>query len=290
MTSFGNRSTPLARRVTAAALVGLALPLLTWVIAQAGLAFVPYTTSGYGWGRFGEGMVLFAGTVLFLLMASWPALWMLRVRPAWHVALPAPIAAVILWLLLDGVISRLIPNVLAVICVITTLAYGLTALLTTPGQPWWWWQQVPLMAVGGPPPTAPAPAAAPRPRLSELGIPLIAPHLPGYTIDHLATRSGGLRYVLRPSAPDPAADPAERDASAIAAIVRSRVEPPGEDSEYERTGPRTWRRATDTGTVYVIDRDDATITLRAGPRVPAEDVLQATTTLAPRPPTHFPAP
>jgi hypothetical protein len=270
----------------AAALVGLALPLLTWAITQAGLAFVPYDGSGYssGWGRVGEGLLIVAGAVLFLVFAAWPVLWALRVRPSWHVALLAPIAAVILWLLLDVVISQMVLNRLAAVCVITTLAYGLTALLTTPGRPWWWWQQLPLMTVGGPPP---APAAGPR--LADLGIPLIAPDLPAYTIDRFATRPGGLRYVLRPSALDRAAIPAERDAATISVIVRSRVDPPGEDSGYERTGPRSCRRATDTGTVYVIDRDDATIILKAGPRVPAEDVLQATTTLEPRPPSHFAA-
>jgi len=289
VSSYGNRFTPrpLVSRALAAALVGLALPLLTWAITQAGLAFVPYDGSGYGsgWGRVGEGLLIVAGAVPFLVVAAWPVLWLLRVRPAWHVALLAPVAAVMLWLLLDAVISQLVANRLASFCVITALAYGLTALLTSPGHSWWWWQQVPLMIVGGPPPAP----MGPRPRLSDPGVPLIAPDLPGYTIDRLATRPGGLRYVLRPSALDPTADPAGRDVSTISVIVRSRVEPPAQDAGYERTGPRSWRRLTDTGTVYVIDRDDATIMLKAGPRVPAEDVLQATSTLEPRPPSYFPA-
>ncbi|MEU8244767.1 hypothetical protein [Nonomuraea sp. NPDC048916] len=284
MHSTGRRFTaqPVARRTLAAALVGLTLPLLAWAIALAGLAVVPYDGSGDtgGWGRVGQGLGIIAGAVPFLLVMAWPLLWALRVRPAWHVALPAPIAGVVAGVVLNSVASRIIENSLVTVSVALALGYGLTALLTTPGRPWWWWQQLPLMAVGGPPPI---PVATPGPHLPDPGIPLIAPDLPGYRIEHLSTRPGGLRYLLRPSALHHAVTPAERDASTIAVIVRSRVDPPGEDSAFEPVSPRTWRRATDTGTTYVIDRDDTTVILKAGPRVPAAVLLRATTTLQPRP-------
>ncbi|GAA4180738.1 hypothetical protein GCM10022252_04040 [Streptosporangium oxazolinicum] len=285
--STGERFTaqPFVLRTMAAAFVGLLLPPLVWAITQAGLAVIPYDGSGGnpGWGRFGQGVGIVAGVVLFSLVMTWPSLWALRVRPAWHVALPAPIVGIVFGIALTTVASQIIGNPLTAASVALALAYGLTALLTTPGRPWWW-QQLPLMAVGGPPPI---PMAAPRSRLPDLEIPLIAPDLPAYTIERLSTRPGGLRYLLRPSALHRAATPAERDASTIAVTVRSRVDPPGEDSAYEPAGPRTWRRATDTGTTYVIDRDDATIIVKAGPRVPAAILLQATTTLQPRPPSHF---
>lgn len=283
-TSKRSAAQSVARRTLAAAFVGLVLPLLAWAITMARLAVLPYEASGGagGWGRVGQGVVILAAAVLFLLVAAWPLLWALRVRPAWHVALLAPITAMILAIALGTVAGQIIGTSIATGCVALALAYGLTALLTTPGRPWWW-QQVPLAAVGGP---LPMPAASPPSHLPDLGIPLIAPDLAGYTIEHLSARPGDLRYLLRPAL-HRAATSAEREASTITAIVRSRVDPPSEDSEYELTSPRTWRRATDTGTVYVIDRDDATIMLKGGSRVPAAVLLQATTTLRPRPPSHF---
>jgi hypothetical protein len=107
------------------------------------------------------------------------------------------------------------------------------------------------------------------------------------TVERLSARPGDLSYQLRPTILHRAATPAERDASTITVIVRSRVDPPGEDSPYELTSPRTWRRTTDAGTAYVIDRDDSTIMLRAGRRVPPPVLLQATATLQPRPSSHF---
>jgi hypothetical protein len=209
-----------ARRTLAAAFVGLVLPLLAWAITMAGLAALPYETSGGagGWGRVGQGIVILAAAVLFLLVAAWPLLWALRVRPAWHVALLAPITAIILAIALSTVAGQIIGTSIATGCVALALAYGLTALLTTPGRPWWW-QQVPLAAVGGP---LPIPAASPPSHLPDLGIPLIAPDLAGYTIERLSARPGDLRYLLRPAL-HRAATSAEREASTITTIVRSRV-------------------------------------------------------------------
>ncbi|MER5644779.1 hypothetical protein [Streptosporangium sp. NPDC002524] len=287
MRSTGKRFTaPSAvHRTLAAALVGLVLPLLAWVVVLSGLAFVPYDGSGGtpGWGRFAPGLGIAAAAVPFLLVLAWPSLWALRVRPAWHVALPAPIVGVALWAVLGTAASQIVGNSLVAVSVALTLAYGLTALLTTPGGSWWW-RELPLTAVGGPPPI---PLAGPRPHLPDPGIPLLAPDLPAYTVERPSARPGDLRYLLRPAGLHRAATPAERDASTIAVTVRSRVDPPGEDSAYEPAGPRTWRRVTDTGTAYVIDRDDATIVLKAGSRVPAAVLLQATTTLRPRPRSHF---
>ncbi|WP_436758227.1 hypothetical protein [Streptosporangium sp. V21-05] len=287
MRSTGKRFTaPSAvRRTLAAALVGLVLPPLAGAVILSGLAVVPYDGTGDtdGWGRLGQGMGIAAGTVPSLLVLAWPLLWALRVRPAWHVALPAPIVGVALWAVLGTVASQIIENVLVTVFVASTLAYGLTALFTTTGGSRWWWQ-LPLMAVGGPPPI---PLAGPHPRLPDLGIPLLAPDLPAYTVERRSARPGDLRYLLRPSGLHRAATPAERDASTIAVTVRSRVDPPGEDSAYEPVSTRTWRRVADTGTAYVIDRDDATIILKAGPRVPAAVLLQAATTLRTRPQSHF---
>ncbi|MEW9530068.1 hypothetical protein [Microbispora sp. NPDC049125] len=275
-----------ARRALAAAFVGLVLPLLAWGITLAGLAVVPYDGSAYtgGWGRVGQGMVIVAGAVPFLLVVAWPLLWVLRVRPAWHVALTAPIAAAVLWIVLNQVDARITSDAVVGIPAVLAVAYGAAALFTTAGTPLWWWQQLPLMAVGGP---APIPVAEPRPHLPDVGIPLIAPDLPAYTVERVSARPGGLRYLLRPSALHHAATPAERDASTITVIVGSRVDPPGEDSAYEPEGPRTWRRVTDEGTIHVVDRDDATVMLKAGPRVPAPVLAEAVATLRPRPPSHF---
>ncbi|GAA0365703.1 hypothetical protein GCM10009530_14370 [Microbispora corallina] len=271
---------PALRRTLAAALVGLALPPLAWALTAAGLAVLPYDPSA----RFGQGAVILLGAAPFLLVTAWPSLWAVRVRPAWHVALPAPPAAFLLWTLLDTVAWQLVPNRLVAVCLVLGLAYALTALFTTPGM-LWWAQQVPLMAVGGPPPLV-APTAPPR-RPLDPGIPLIAPDLPGYVVERVASRPGELRYVLRPAALHRAATPGERSASAVTVVVRSRVDPPGEDGPYEQAGPRTWSRAVDGGTIHVVDRDDATVVVRAGSRVPEAVLRRATSTLAPRPPSHF---
>ncbi|MEU8380729.1 hypothetical protein, partial [Streptosporangium sp. NPDC048865] len=221
----------------AAALVGLVLPLLAGAVILFGPTFVPYDGPGdtRGWGGFAQGVGIAAVAVPSLLALAWPLLWVLRVRPAWHVALPAPIMGVGFGVIFNAVASQIIGNLLVAVSVALTLAYGLTALLTTPGGSWWW-QQLPLMAVGGPPPI---PLAGPHLSLPDPGIPLLAPDLPAYTVERPSARPGGLRYLLRPSGLHRATTPAERDASTIAVTVRTRVDPPGEDSAYEVVSPRT---------------------------------------------------
>jgi len=120
---------PVLSRTLAAALVGLALPFLAWAITLAGLSVLPYDGLGGagGWGRIGQGMIITAGAVPFLLVVSWPLLWALRVRPAWHVALSAPIVALVFGFVLNTTAARIIANPVVAVAVVLALAYGLTA-------------------------------------------------------------------------------------------------------------------------------------------------------------------
>ncbi|WP_327048849.1 hypothetical protein OG320_13755 [Microbispora sp. NBC_01189] len=286
MRSIGNRlrSQPVVHRTVAAALTGLALPPLAWVFVTTGLAGIP------AGDRLGRGLTLAGGAAILLPLVAWPLLWALCVRPAWHVALLAPVM-----LLLLGVLSRyIVVSPLVAVVVGPPLSYGLAALITTPGSSLGWWPQLPLMAVGGPPPVvtgapvkeAPAPGR-PAVELTGIGIPLLAPDLPSYVLGRVAARPGELRYLLIPAALHRAATPAELDASSIGVTVRVRVDPPAEGSAYERAGLRIWRKDTETGSVQVVDRDDATVVLRFGSRVPAAVIRQVTAALRPCPPSHF---
>ncbi|MDX3102274.1 hypothetical protein ACIBO5_39120 [Nonomuraea angiospora] len=118
----------LPERVVFAGVVGAMLPLLHIGWALLGAALADESRCGH----FGciEPLVEAWEIGRWLVpVLAWPLLGLLRVRPAWHVALVAPLFLVPLWELsarpemLFGVLS-------------TVLAYPFAALVTAPGASW----------------------------------------------------------------------------------------------------------------------------------------------------------
>ncbi|WP_431918638.1 hypothetical protein [Nonomuraea jabiensis] len=118
----------LPERVVVAGVVGAFLPFLHlgWALLGAALAD-PAQCGHFGClGPFAEAWEM--GRWLVPVLA-WPLLGLLRVRPAWPVALVAPLFLVPLWELTAGPVGLF--GVLS-----TVLAYPFAALVTAPGASW----------------------------------------------------------------------------------------------------------------------------------------------------------
>ncbi|MBB5783634.1 hypothetical protein [Nonomuraea jabiensis] len=115
----------LPERVVVAGVVGAFLPFLHFGWALLGSALADPSRCGHFGclGPFAEAWEM--GRWLVPVLA-WPLLGLLRVRPAWHVALVAPLFLVPLWELSAGPVGLF--GVLS-----TVLAYPFAALVTAPG-------------------------------------------------------------------------------------------------------------------------------------------------------------
>ncbi|MEU0481851.1 hypothetical protein ABZ260_22020 [Streptosporangium sp. NPDC006013] len=127
--SAGERST---RRVVCAVLVGIILPvgLLTWSGLMANL-FSDSSRCGHYTGCLGflvEAWVIGRWVAIVL---AWPLLYLLRVRPAWPVAILAACFLVVIWQVADALwaVGGFTVS-LALIMFSGVIAYPLAALVT----------------------------------------------------------------------------------------------------------------------------------------------------------------
>ncbi|MEW1845553.1 hypothetical protein AB0392_47045 [Nonomuraea angiospora] len=118
----------LPERVVVAGVVGAMLPFLHFGWALLGAVLADESQCGH-FGCLGPFAEAWETGRWLVPVLAWPLLGLLRVRPAWHVALVAPVFLVPLWELSAG------PEVLFGV-LSTVLAYPFAALVTAPGASW----------------------------------------------------------------------------------------------------------------------------------------------------------
>ncbi len=292
------RPTGLARRCGMAAVVGLGLGI-AW-LSLGYLIGSGVICSNRGWSCLGFALVGYYATPVLSVLLGWPLLRWAGVRPAWPVALTAPIAMWGLHSLLRITIGLSLPGLVAVVAA----GYGVAALATAPRLRWPWRASVAVAVVALIPLATLADtlrvASATKDRLVAYGHPLFGPDLPGYRIQVADATSGTdphFYYRLR------ARDRQTQDSSMLAVEIEvtQRTTPPRfnppTDCWSEPTQPSVpphscvpiakdaWKISDSR--VYIVRRGDQVLTFRPGREIPESDVLDAVSSLRERSPDYF---
>ncbi|MFI7130616.1 hypothetical protein ACIBQ1_33350 [Nonomuraea sp. NPDC050153] len=124
-----NAAQRLPERVVVAGVAGAILPFLHLGWALLASALADESQCGHYFGCVGQFVAAWEMGRWLVPVLAWPLLHLLRVRPAWHVALAAPLFLVPFWELTAGSVGLLV--VLS-----SVLAYPFAALVTAPGSSW----------------------------------------------------------------------------------------------------------------------------------------------------------
>ncbi|MFG2905054.1 hypothetical protein ACGF13_08320 [Kitasatospora sp. NPDC048286] len=257
-----------------------------------------------GWSCLGWALLLAPVAALLVFLASWLALRLAGVRPAWRVAAAAVVlcwlqfeleARAGAWSLPDGVLP-----------LADAVLFATAAALTAPG-PLLRWPRVVLLVVlallwplsalvGGHRADDRA-----RNELTDVGVPLYAPDVTGYRMRPPLTSKPGswFGFLLLPDRqgvdPDdlnrwairvtvepvpPAFRPPVCDATSLGSTVRA--------EGCEQVAPGTWRRANPYVVFYFVRRDDYLIVMSADGKENTEaDLRKLASTLSVRTPDYF---
>ncbi|MFI1170124.1 hypothetical protein [Streptomyces melanogenes] len=257
-----------------------------------------------GWGCLGVGLVLLAVAAVVALLASWLMLRLAGVRPAWQVA---AVVGLLSWLwgeLSDRAYAWSAST--ALLPLTSAALFALAAVLTAP-RPVSWRPRIALLAVGAL--LWPLSAlvgdhradASRRSELVDVGVPLFAPDIAGYRIEHpMATRHGPwFGFVLWPKRADvDTKDPNSWTVRVTVTPLQPRFQPPAceavdlgstvRGTPCEQVAANTWRTVNPYVLFYFVRREGFVIVLSAdGKHVTDADLRTLASTLAVRDPDFF---
>ncbi|GAA2636883.1 hypothetical protein SMC26_15905 [Actinomadura fulvescens] len=301
------REPPAALRPLLAGIVGTGLALVGALAAVAVSAAFPCREGGLG--CMAEVMLIVLACLTGAAVASWPALWLVGVRPA----LPAAALGTVASILTGWLATQARPNITTPSLLMLSPFVGFAAAALVCGRgmalPW---RIAGVVAIVALLPASRLAAAYQDDRaqgarddyLGDAGVPLLGPDLPGYVVKD-ASRSGPtFRYTLLPArlaSPSPGTDDYTVATSSISVGVYhlpARFAPPkrcnwddayAPDQSCVAAGPDLWRRSDDPrNVVYIARKDHALVTVtQGGDTIDEERLRRVTQTLAPRHPSYF---
>ncbi|MFI9599966.1 hypothetical protein ACIHCX_08795 [Streptomyces sp. NPDC052043] len=281
-----------------AALTALAAALSEWTLDE----LLP--CGRQEWDCLGSALLLLGAATVFGFLASWLLLRLAGVRPAWRVAV---LAGLLVWFgaeLSDRALAGSLPT--AVSPLASAALFALAAALTAP-RPLLWQPRIallvalallwPLSGLVGDHRTE----ASKRSELVDAGVPLLAPDVTGYRLDHpWATRYGHeLVYRLWPERPGvDANDPNGWAVHVSVAPMEPGFHPPvceahGDSGPFyhmpcKPVAPNTWRTVKQHSVFYFVRRDDAVAVLASyGTHVTDGELRALASTVTVREPGFF---
>ncbi|MCT9931018.1 hypothetical protein N5079_12395 [Planotetraspora sp. A-T 1434] len=137
-----------AKRMLLAGVVGIILPvsLLAWALLMVTL-FPESAQCGEYTGCLGYLVAAWVAGRWVAIAVAWPLLFLLRVRPAWPVAILAALFLMAIWRLADALWAVDIDATLTLILLSGVIAYPFAALVATPRLPRPW-RALPVVLFG----------------------------------------------------------------------------------------------------------------------------------------------
>ncbi len=256
------------------------------------------------WGCLGLALLLFRVAAVVGFLTSWLLLRLAGVRPAWRVAV---LASLLFWFgagLNDRALVGSLPT--AVLPLTSAALFALATVLTAP-RPVFWRPRIvllialallwPLSGLVGDHRTE----TSKRSELVDAGVPLLAPDVTGYRLDHpWATRHDHeLFYLLWPErAGVDVNDPNGWAVHVTVAPVESGFHPPVCEAQgpsgplyqmpCELVAPNTWRTVRQHAVFYFVRRNGAVTVLASyGTHISDGELRDLASTVAVREPGFF---